>query len=79
MTRIALSPGLYPKRGASDFCFVTKAPVASSSRSISRLVADTSASDLPDSHDGVVVFGVADSVNLNVAGIAIVSKLKNVP
>jgi hypothetical protein len=42
-------------------------------------VADAAAGDLPDAHNGVVLLGDPDRVNLNVAGIAIVSKLKDVP
>jgi hypothetical protein len=44
-----------------------------------RLMADASASDLPDTHDRVVLFGDANGVDLNVPREAIVSELKDVP
>ena len=43
-----------------------------------RLIANASAGNLPDPHDGVVVFREADRVNLHIAGVTIVLKLKNV-
>jgi hypothetical protein len=43
-----------------------------------RLIANASAGNLPDPHDGVIVFREADSVNLNIAGVTVVLKLKNV-
>jgi hypothetical protein len=41
-------------------------------------VADATAADLPDSHDGVVFFGEANGVNLDRSGIAVIPKFKNV-
>lgn len=44
-----------------------------------RFVADATASNLPNSHDLMALFGGPDGVDLDVAGVAIISKLKNVP
>jgi hypothetical protein len=44
-----------------------------------RLVAGAAACDLPDAHYVVALFGLSDCVDFDVACIAIVSKLKNVP
>lgn len=41
------------------------------------LIADTTATNLPNAHDGVVVFGDADRVDLDASGIAVVSQLKD--
>jgi hypothetical protein len=43
------------------------------------LIAAAAASDLPDTHDGVVVVGEADGVNLDIPGVAVIPKLENVP
>jgi hypothetical protein len=42
-----------------------------------RLITDAAASDLPDAHDGVVLFGGPHRVNLDIARISVVVKLKN--
>lgn len=44
-----------------------------------RLMAHAAASHLPNTHDGMVLLGDANGVDLDVAGITIISKLKNVP
>ena len=43
------------------------------------LVADAATGNLPDAHHGVVFVGDAHGVNLNVAGIPVIPKMKNVP
>lgn len=43
-----------------------------------RLIAYAAAVDLPDSHDGVVFFGEANSMDLYRSGIAIIPKFKDV-
>jgi hypothetical protein len=43
-----------------------------------RLVTDAAAPNLPDSHDGVVLFGEANSVDFDRSGIAVIPKFKNV-
>src|ERR1041385_987609 len=43
-----------------------------------RFVAAAAAGDLPDPHDGVVVLGEADRVNLDIPCVAVIAKLENV-
>jgi len=43
-----------------------------------RFIADTSSANLPNSHDGVVFLGEADSMDLNEPHITIILKLKDV-
>jgi hypothetical protein len=43
-----------------------------------RLIAYAAAVNLPDSHDGVVFFGEANSMDLYRSGIAIIPKFKDV-
>jgi hypothetical protein len=40
-------------------------------------MADAAPGDLPNPHDGMVLFGDAHGVDLNITGIPIVSKLKD--
>jgi hypothetical protein len=41
-------------------------------------IADAAASDLPNSHDGIVVLREPDRVDLDIAGVTIVPKLQDV-
>ena len=43
-----------------------------------RFVADASSANLPNSRDGVVIFGEADCMNLDEPNITIILKLKDV-
>jgi hypothetical protein len=43
-----------------------------------RFVARTTTADLPNSHDGVVFLGEANSVDLDRSGVAVIAKFKNV-
>ena len=42
-----------------------------------RFAVPNSASNLPGSHDGIVVFGKTDIVNLNETGISVIDKLED--
>ena len=42
-----------------------------------RFVARATAADLPNSHDGVVFLGEANSVDFDKSGVAVIAKFKN--
>jgi hypothetical protein len=44
-----------------------------------RFMTDAAAGNLPDTHDGVVFFGGANGMHLDIASVAVISKLKDLP
>lgn len=77
-----LIPALVPVARSKGLLFCNESPsslVQAQQLPADRLMTDAAASNLPHAHDGMVFFGDSDGVNLNVAGVSIVSKLEDVP
>ena len=74
-TLVATPRGLGPffgDRGTSGFIKPQELPA-------DPLIADATAANLPNAHDGIAVFGEADRVDLNDSEIAVISQLKDAP